>query len=65
MKKLVVVTLALAVTAFVILSAGVGAQELAPTQQEDKIAPDVRHPHAPSVYHGAPLDQWSYTRLSS
>ena len=36
MKKLVVVTLALAVTAFAMLSAGAWAQELAPTQQEDK-----------------------------
>ena len=42
MRKLVAVTLALAVTAFVVLSAGARAQEFAPTPQGNKIAPDVR-----------------------
>jgi uncharacterized repeat protein (TIGR01451 family) len=42
MKKLVVGTLAVAVTAFAMLSAGAGAQEPAPPLQENKIALDVQ-----------------------
>ncbi len=42
MRKLVVVTLTLAVVAFVVLSAGAGAQGIASGQQEPRIAPDLR-----------------------